>query len=148
MTGADTRWSGLCRRADRGRPEQGAGETLRRDWRARHVPRRLLSPVQPSADGGGVGENARKCDRVRYLRPSQDTADGINMMLSDIECGQRGFLSEEGEEATASTGRQAALRRLADAPAAAMNVHRPISSQIFDAVTQKTSAIVVGWVCR
>lgn len=81
VVGADWMRRGLWRRLDCGRRGEETGETQRSDCRARQVPSR------PSPDGGGVGENARalaKCDRVRYLRPSQGTADGKNMAMMEL----------------------------------------------------------------
>lgn len=77
--GVDTKCSGLCKRAERGRFGEAEGEPLSKDCSARQVPSRLVPPGYPSP-GGGVGEKARKCDRVRYLLPSQGMADCINIV--------------------------------------------------------------------
>lgn len=69
--------SGFARRGDE------AGEELRRDCKARQVPRRPFPATKLSSDGGGVDGNRRvaaKRDLVEYCRDSHDRAEGSNIV--------------------------------------------------------------------
>jgi hypothetical protein len=72
---------GLCRRWALERRDGGEGDPLRRDCRARQVPRRPLPDANPS-DGGGV-EKRRVGVKRDDRRTSHGRADGSNMIVED-----------------------------------------------------------------
>jgi hypothetical protein len=74
------RGRGLWRRCGfTDRRGEGAGEPLRRDWRARQVPRRPLPFVFPLSEGGGV-EKRRLGVKRDDRRTSHGRADGRSIM--------------------------------------------------------------------
>lgn len=72
-------WRGLWRRCGFAHRGDGAGDALRRDCKARQVPRSPFLEGKSSSEGGGV-ENKRLGVRRDGRRMSQGSAEGSNMV--------------------------------------------------------------------